>query len=92
MGTHQNFKVLGTGGYRVQARKKFWVPLGTGYQPKKNLGTDGYQVPARQKILGTNWYRVPTKFLFIPTPGPKNEKKYFHFEYSKLFNQFCHEN
>ena len=29
-GTNQNLKILGTDGYRVPARKIFWLPTGTG--------------------------------------------------------------
>ena len=84
LGTHQNFKILGTAEYRVP--KEF-----------QKLGTAGYQgnfrsgVPARKIFLGTDEYRsdkkfcVPmgtwywpdekfwvlmgTKFRFKPTPG-----------------------
>ena len=41
-----------------------WVPAGI----SENLGTVRYGVTARKKFLGTDGYRVPTKFQFIPTP------------------------
>ena len=36
-GTHRNLENLGTAGYRVLARKKFWVPMGTGYRENFHL-------------------------------------------------------
>ena len=53
---YQPEKISDTDGYRVQARKKIWVPMGTGYWPeKKILSTDAYRVPARKKF----WVPVP---------------------------------
>ena len=48
-----------------------WVPCTS---QKKFLGTDGYQVPADKNygyrwVPGTDGYRVPTEFKFMPTPG-----------------------
>ena len=37
VGTHRNLENLGTAGYRVLARKKFWVPMGTGYRENFHL-------------------------------------------------------
>ena len=39
-GSHQNFKILVTDGYRVPARKKF-------------LGTNGYRVPGKFSLTPT---------------------------------------
>ena len=45
-GTH----FWGSDGYRVAARKKFWVPMGTGYQPEKKFG---YRVPTKFQFMPT---------------------------------------
>ena len=68
-------------GYRLPARKKFWVPIGTGYLarkkfwvpmgtgPEKNWVFDGYWVPTRKKIWGIDGYRIPGKISLMPIPG-----------------------
>ena len=66
-GTHRNFKILGTAGYRVpmgneyQPEKFFWVTMGTGYRPEKN-----FWVP-----MGTG-YRPEKMFWVTLGTGQKN--------------------
>ena len=67
-GTH----FWGTDGYRVAARKKIWVPMGTGYEPEKNFavpmdtgyGTEKkFWVPMQTPGQGVNSW----KCKFSPT-------------------------
>ena len=62
-GTHLNFKMLGTAGYRLPRKLQ-------------KLGTAEFRVSARKKFLGTHGYRVTTKVQFMPTADPHTHREF----------------
>ena len=79
---------MGTACYRVPARKKFWVPMSTGYKPEKKFlvpMSTGYQPEtffeyrwvlstSQKKFLGTDMYWVLAQFSMMPTAAPVGKK------------------
>ena len=57
-GKYLDKKNVGTDGYQVQARKKLWVPMGTGYRPDKKLWvpmSSGFQQKKFWVPMGTGY-------------------------------------